>query len=107
MNPIQQRMQAPTVRASEALKACPTCASPNLLHAEREVFCLHCDWNSIELNADAYFGFMYKRTKSASELSVNQSSFSKCAQKHDDRAPDFFQDLFSETGFHGAELAII
>ena len=78
MSRNQMRMQAPVAPASEAFKACPTCASPNLLHAEREVFCLHCDWNSIEMNADAYFGFMFKRPDSEApqELPVYLSNFS-------------------------------
>ena len=79
MSQNQMRMQAPVVSTNQAFKLCPVCGSPNLLHAEREIFCLHCDWNSIELNADAYFGFMYKRpdVESATELPVYQSNFSQ------------------------------
>lgn len=40
-------------KAKDIFKKCPACDCPDLLSAEDEVFCLACDWNSIEAMVEA------------------------------------------------------
>ena len=42
-------------RPSDVFTQCPSCASPNIIPFEGDVFCTYCDWNSVSLRADAQF----------------------------------------------------
>ena len=78
-------------------KVCPRCDSPNLMHFEKEIMCCFCSWDSIALNAEAYFE---KRHETRSD--VNQFHHSR-----GEPAAEFSQELFTELSFYGAELALI
>ena len=58
MNTPENTKYVLTKLPSEVFNSCPRCDSPNLLRFEGECFCLHCDWDSIELHLDCeLFGY--------------------------------------------------
>lgn len=42
------------IHPAEVFKMCPDCRSSNLLIFETDLFCLACDWDSVELTAHAW-----------------------------------------------------
>ena len=51
---------------SEVFKSCPRCRKEELLIFEGEVFCLSCNWDSVELHAEALaLAQLYRQQKKA------------------------------------------
>lgn len=46
----QDRLMTKT--PAEAFKACPYCGSTNLMVLDEDVFCRHCDWDSLAIHAE-------------------------------------------------------
>lgn len=57
------RPRAP--RVEEVFSRCPACESHHLLAEVGEVFCLQCDWNSIEIQVEARIQIETSKRKSA------------------------------------------
>jgi hypothetical protein len=61
-------------RAIDAFKQCPACESRNVFDFESEVFCCHCDWNSIEASVNARFDALYGKALTRESFSVESAS---------------------------------
>ena len=42
-NATRPKLRAPV----DVFKSCPECGTANLLPTDEQVYCLHCDWNSL------------------------------------------------------------
>lgn len=66
----QSRRSKSTVRKPcDVFKCCPECDSHNLLDFESEVFCMHCDWNSIETHVEARLNAQANRAQEVATVS--------------------------------------
>lgn len=77
-NPKTNRGPGPFHRAKDVFKKCPRCESPNLLCEASEVFCLYCDWNSIEVQTEARLQFQCQRRLGAiheSEIQYDRTAW--------------------------------
>ena len=55
---------APKLRAPvEVFKSCPECGAVNLLPTDEQVYCLHCDWNSLSQYMEAEDAIFRKALK--------------------------------------------